>query len=65
MTRSKKIIDKCLNCFTGEDGGIGFVNLKSLLEEMERQSNAGDEPAEQIIVQAERFVRLIDVAKNM
>jgi len=53
-----------LDTFSGADGGIKFVKLMGLLEEIEKRSLAGDETAKEILKVVRRFRKLIDVANN-
>lgn len=53
-----------LDTFSGADGGISFVKLRVLLEEIERKSISGDVYAEEILKVVKRFRRLIDVAQT-
>ena len=56
--------EEITDCFTGTDGGIGFVKLQRLIEDMNRQADTGDKAAEQIINFVHQFSRLIKVANK-
>lgn len=56
--------EEITDCFTGTDGGIGFIKLQRLIEDMNRQADTGDESAKQIIDFVTRFARLIKVANK-
>lgn len=53
-----------LSCFGGEDGGIAFAKLQSLLISFEDKANMGDDAADKVLQVVIQFSRLIDVAKN-
>jgi hypothetical protein len=57
-------LENILDCFTGADGGVSFMNLKILLEDMERQEAEGDEMASEVLKQFSNFSRLIDCAQK-
>lgn len=50
-----------MDCIGGADGGLSFINLRGLIEEMDGRDEEG---AEQIIEVVLRFRRLIDVANK-
>jgi hypothetical protein len=52
------------DCFTGADGGVSFVRLQSLLEEMEKRANAGDMVADKVLGTIYQMARLIQVANK-
>lgn len=56
--------DTLLQTFSGEDGGVGFLAIKQLVQVMDRQASEGDIAAEEIITLVKRMSRLIDVAKK-
>lgn len=51
-----------LDTMTGADGGVRFIYLRNLVEEMDRRAEGGDNDAKSIIDVVMRFSRLIDVA---
>lgn len=57
-------INNILDCFGGADGGVGFARLKILVEQLEKQADAGDDNAERVIQVVHQFSRLIDVANK-
>lgn len=62
MGEWKKAFDKITDCFSCADGGLQFVKMKSLIEEMARQADAGDEPARMVMDVMNKFAKLIDAA---
>ena len=57
-----KDFETIVDCITCADGGGEFIRLQSLLAEMERQANAGDQDAEKVLGAVYQFARLIKVA---
>jgi hypothetical protein len=53
-----------VDCFTCTDGGAEFVQLQSLLEEMEKRANNGDEAADKVLGVVYQMARLIKVANK-
>ena len=53
-----------LDTFTGADGGIRFVNFKSMIEMLDKQAGDGDPSSEHLIQIMLQFSRLIDVANK-
>jgi hypothetical protein len=53
-----------LATFSGADGGVDFVRLRALIEDMDQQATQGVETAEQVIQVMRRFARLIVVARK-
>jgi hypothetical protein len=51
-----------VDCFTCADGGLEFIRLQSLLEEMEKRANAGDQAADKVLGAVYQMARLIKVA---
>lgn len=60
----QKQLENILDCFTGADGGVLFMNLKLLLDEMERQELNGDTDASEVLLIFSNFSRLIDTAQK-
>lgn len=56
----QKIIDMA----SGADGGVSFVMLRTLYEEMQRQAAEGSASAQEVVNIVHRFARLIDVAQK-
>lgn len=55
----KESLDNILNCMSGADGGVSFIRLKTLLEQIGRdEANAGRMVEEAV----HQFSRLINVA---
>ena len=59
-----KDFEAITDCFTGADGGLEFIRLQSLLEEMEKRANAGDEAADKVLGAVYQMARLIQVANK-
>ena len=57
-----KDFEAIVDCFTGADGGLEFIRLQSLLEEMEKRANAGDQAADKVLGAVYQMARLIKVA---
>jgi hypothetical protein len=53
-----------LDTLTGADGGVTFIRLKGLIEEMDRQAAAGDSAALEVIKIVHLFNKLIDIAQK-
>lgn len=53
-----------LNTFSGEDGGVGFVAFRKLLQDMDAKAKAGDKAAQEIVLLVTRMSKLIDIAKR-
>jgi hypothetical protein len=51
---------KCLDCFTGADGGGTFIKFKFGMEEMAKRADNGDAGAVELCRIMSRFVRLIE-----
>jgi hypothetical protein len=65
MTKeTKEAFDNITDTFTGGDGGVRFLKVKFLIEEMDRQSESGNADACQIIRVIKQFSRLIDFANK-
>jgi hypothetical protein len=62
--RVKKSLDNILDTFGGVDGGISFVQLKTLVEQLASRAETGDESAAEVLNVMFRFERLIEVAKK-
>ena len=60
----QKQLENIMDCFTGADGGVSFMNLKLLLDEMERQELNGDTDASEVLRIFSNFSRLIDTAQK-
>ncbi len=53
-----------MDCFTGADGGTGFIKFQSFIEEMDQRSKAGDVDAAKIVAVMSQFARLIQLASK-
>lgn len=59
-----KIFQRIIDVFSGADGGVLFVQLKCLIEEMDKQAQNGDENAEQVLtVTLRSFDKLLNAAE--
>jgi hypothetical protein len=57
--------DNIMDTFGATDGGIKFIKLRQLLEELERRSDEeADQIAEKLIQIVGQFSRMIDVANG-
>jgi len=69
MTETEKqiqeLLEPTLECFSGADGGVSFIKLKVLLNEMQKKSNEGDTKATEILLVAKRFSKLIELVKKV
>ncbi len=61
---TKAAFDNILDTFSGSDGGVGFVRLQALVEQLERQADMGDAAAEPVIQVVHQFSLQIDVANK-
>lgn len=61
MSDVKLAMDNILDTFTGADGGIKFVKLRSALDAFEIKAGTGDKASEKILEVVTNFSRLIDV----
>lgn len=57
-------LDYLLDLFTGADGGIGFINLRSLIEVLKKQADEGDKSAAEVIKIFRNFTRLAKTAQD-
>lgn len=61
-------IDNIMSCFNGEDGGLNFVKLCTVINFLSEQIKSNNvsqkEAAQQILNVILQFSRLIDYAKN-
>lgn len=60
----KSSLDNILSTFGGEDGGLAFVAFYSLVEQLDKQWNDGDDAAGQLLDIIIKFNRLIEIANN-
>lgn len=57
--------DNIMDTFGAADGGIKFIKLRQLLEELERRSDEeADQTAEKLLQIVGQFSRMIDVANG-
>ena len=57
-----KALINIMDCIGGADGAVSFINLRTLIEDMD--SREDDEGAQQIVEVVKRFSRLIDIANK-
>lgn len=62
---TKAALDNVLDMATGADGGVGYMRLRSLLDEMDGRAEKGDAAAAEIVAMLTRFSRLIDLANKL
>lgn len=53
-----------VDCFSGSDGGVSFVNLQKMIEELNIMSENGDHNATKILEVVYQFSKLIDISNN-
>jgi hypothetical protein len=58
-------LNNIMNCFSGDDGGVSFIRLRSLIETMHARAVTGDDAAKQLIDVVSKMSRLIDVANSI
>jgi len=54
-------LNNIMDCFTGADGGVRFIMLRSMLERMQDEDS---QTGEMILDYMRKFSRLIDVANK-
>ena len=59
----KEAIDDIMDTFGGADGGISFINLRTLLERVDKLCENGDTYAQEILETVYKFQRLIAIAQ--
>lgn len=64
VKETKEAFDNITDTFTGGNGGVRFLKVKFLIEEMDKRSESGDADAHQIIRVIEQFSRLINFANK-
>lgn len=60
----KEAINDIMDTFAGADGGISFVNLRSILENMDKEAGNGNLSAQEILEVVYRFHRLVKMAQG-
>lgn len=58
MEGSERLQD-ILDCFSGADGGVGYVLMCDLVAALEKQAQEGDPAARLVLEQVDRFARLV------
>jgi hypothetical protein len=61
---TKSCLDNIVDTCTGDDGGIKFINLRSLIEHLDTKASEGDQAAEEVINVVKRFSNLINAANK-
>jgi len=61
---TKQAFQQILDTFSGADGGISFVLLKTLVEELDQRAESGDQAAQRIVEVVYQFARLINLANS-
>lgn len=64
-TKTAEAFLSIMECFNGADGGAKFLFLRSLVEEMDKQAEAGDRAAEKIVGIVTTFNNLILTAEKL
>lgn len=62
--KTEKDFNNILDCMTGADGGVSFMKLKILLEDLDSQAASGNSAAIQLMDIMAQFSKLIDVASK-
>lgn len=62
LEKTNRLLDASLDCFSGADGGIGYLKLRTFIQEMIEKSNEGDKSAKEIVLLVERFDKLVGIA---
>ena len=61
---TKLAMSKIMDCFTGADGGISYVQFRSMIETCDKKAEAGDKPAEILVGLMIHFSRMIEAAER-
>lgn len=61
---TREAFNNITDCFSGADGGVAFIMTKSMIEQLVRQAEAGDDKARQTIEVVHQMSRLIDAAQR-
>jgi len=68
LPEHQEAFQNILDCFTGADGGVAFVNLQNLVSIMDEQahdcSNKAGNDAYQVLACMRRFSKLIEIANR-
>lgn len=59
-----KAFQNILDCFSGTDGGVGFIQFKGFLEGYSKTAAEGDEASKQLLAIMLQFNRMIEIAKG-
>ena len=57
---TKDQFDNILDCFTGADGGVRFVNLRAALEQFDKEAVEGNEDSAECLCVLSMFSKFID-----
>lgn len=60
---TEKLFRVIMDTFSGEDGGVAFVRIRDLIEEMDQRVN--DPAAEKLVKIMKDFARLIQTSQNL
>lgn len=55
-----EILQPILDCFSGADSS--FIKLRALLKAIVEQADNGDEKAQEIVIVAKKFAKLVEIA---
>lgn len=64
IKETKQAFDNIVDSITCADGGARFIKFTTLIKELDKRAEMGDESAKQIIGTVMMFSRLIDVASK-
>ena len=60
----KARMDTILDCFSGADGGVSFVKLKTQMEKFAKEADQGGYSSQEVCSILIRFARLIEVVNK-
>lgn len=59
MNAKDEDVQTILDCFSGADGGVGFVGFMGLYAELKKRQSSGDITAGKVITVVRQFARLV------
>lgn len=68
LPEHQEAFDNILECFSGADGCVSFINVKMVIEDMDRRahdcSNQDGNDAYQVLACMRQFSKLIEIANR-
>jgi len=58
---NKTALETILDCFSGADGGISFLLVRTRLEDLEQRAMTGDAAAAELMLVLTRFGKLVEL----